>query len=195
MLDVIVLDIDTEARRLSLGHKQIEENPWDTFSTIFFENSVHQGTMVSMDEKGGMVQFAYGVEAFVPKKQLQQADGKALRLEDKADFKIIEFNKENRRIVASHARTWQEAKDKERSGEEQEVAKYQAKSKQDSSNDSGIMGELSALSDLREQILAGEQKAAREAMNKLDKQPSEAASAPEAQSESDTSASDSETNA
>jgi len=195
MLDVIVLDIDTEARRLSLGHKQIEENPWDTFSTIFFENSVHQGTMVSMDEKGGMVQFAYGVEAFVPKKQLQQADGKALRLEDKADFKIIEFNKENRRIVASHARTWQEVKDKERSGEEQEVAKYQAKSKQDSSNDSGIMGELSALSDLREQILAGEQKAAREAMNKLDKQPSEAASGSEPAAESDTTASDSETNA
>jgi small subunit ribosomal protein S1 len=194
MLDVIVLDIDTEARRLSLGHKQIEENPWDTFSTIFFENSVHQGTMVSMDEKGGMVQFAYGVEAFVPKKQLQQADGKALRLEDKADFKIIEFNKENRRIVASHARTWQEVKDKERTGEEQEVAKYQAKSKQDSSNDSGIMGELSALSDLREQILAGEQKAARDAMEKLDK-PSEAASAPEPQAEADTAASDSETNA
>jgi len=194
MLDVIVLDIDTEARRLSLGHKQIEENPWDTFSTIFFENSVHQGTMVSIDEKGGMVQFAYGVEAFVPKKQLQQVDGKALRLEDKADFKIMEFNKENRRIVASHARTWQEAKDKERSGEEQEVAKYQAKSKQDSSNDSGIMGELSALSDLREQILAGEQKAAQDAMDKLDK-PSEAASGPESQAEADTAASDSETNA
>nr|MBM3932111.1 30S ribosomal protein S1 [Sphingomonadales bacterium] len=194
MLDVIVLDIDTEARRLSLGHKQIEENPWDTFSTIFFENSVHQGTMVSIDEKGGMVQFAYGVEAFVPKKQLQKADGKALRLEDKADFKIMEFNKENRRIVASHARTWQEAKDKERSGEEQEVAKYQAKSKQDSSNDSGIMGELSALSDLREQILAGEQKAAQDAVDKLDK-PSEAASVPESQAEADTAASDSETNA
>ncbi len=168
MLDVIVLDIDTESRRLSLGHKQIEENPWDTFSTIFFENSLHQGTIVSIDDKGGMVQFSYGVEAFVPKKQLQQADGKALRLEEKAEFKIIEFNKENRRIVASHARTWQEAKDKERSGEEQEVAKYQAKAKQDSSNDSGTMGELSALSDLREQILAGEKKAARDAMDKLD---------------------------
>jgi len=125
---------------------------------------------------------------------LQQVDGKALRLEDKADFKIMEFNKENRRIVASHARTWQEAKDKERSGEEQEVAKYQAKSKQDSSNDSGIMGELSALSDLREQILAGEQKAAQDAMDKLDK-PSEAASGPESQAEADTAASDSETNA
>lgn len=183
MLDVIVLDIDVEARRLSLGHKQIEENPWDTFSTIFFENSVHQGTMVSTDEKGGMVQFAYGVEAFVPKKQLQQVDGKSLRLEDKADFKIIEFNKENRRIVASHARTWQEAKDKERSGEEQEVAKYQAKTKQNSSNDSGIMGELSALSDLREQILAGEKKTAREATNKLKVQ--DASAAPEEQAGSE----------
>ncbi|MBM3446744.1 MAG: 30S ribosomal protein S1 [Bacteroidetes bacterium] len=194
MLDVIVLGIETEARRLSLGHKQIEENPWDTFSTIFFENSVHQGTMVSIDEKGGMVQFAYGVEAFVPKKQLQQADGKALRLEDKADFKIIEFNKENRRIVASHARTWQEAKDKERSGEEQEVAKYQAKAKQDSSNVSGIMGESSALSDLREQILAGEQKVAQDAMDKMDKL-GEASSAPEPQAEIDPAASASETNA
>lgn len=183
MLDVIVLDIDVEARRLSLGHKQIEENPWETFSTIFFENSVHQGTMVSTDEKGGMVQFAYGVEAFVPKKQLQQVDGKSLRLEDKADFKIIEFNKENRRIVASHARTWQEAKDKERSGEEQEVAKYQAKTKQNSSNDSGIMGELSALSDLREQILAGEKKTAREATNKLKVQ--DASAAPEEQAGSE----------
>jgi small subunit ribosomal protein S1 len=185
MLDVIVLDIDTEARRLSLGHKQIEENPWDTFSTIFFENSVHQGTLVSVDEKGGMAQFAYGVEAFIPKKQLQQADGMPLRLEDKADFKIIEFNKENRRIVASHARIWQEAKDKVRSGEEQELAKYQAKSKQDASMDSGIMGELSALSDLREQILAGEKKAARAAKDKLDGQPyvlAAEAAAPEAES-------------
>jgi len=106
MLDVIVLEIDTEARRLSLGHKQLEENPWDTFATIFFENSVHQGTIVSVDNKGGMVQFSYGVEAFVPKKQMLQADNKSLKVEDKADFKIIEFNKENRRIVASHARTW-----------------------------------------------------------------------------------------
>jgi small subunit ribosomal protein S1 len=168
MLEVVVLDIDTEARRLSLGHKQIEENPWDTFSTIFFENSVHQGTVVTVEEKGAMVQFAYGVEAFVPKKQMLQADGKPLKVEDKADFKIIEFNKENRRIVASHARTWQEAKDKEKAGEEQEVAKYQAKATQDAASESGIMGELSALSDLREQILEGEQKAAEEAKRKLD---------------------------
>jgi len=114
---------------------------------------------------------------------LQQVDGKSLRLEDKADFKIIEFNKENRRIVASHARTWQEAKDKERSGEEQEVAKYQAKTKQNSSNDSGIMGELSALSDLREQILAGEKKTARESTNKLKVQ--DASAAPEEQAGSE----------
>ena len=167
MLDVIVLEIDTEARRLSLGHKQLEENPWDTFATIFFENSVHQGTIVSVDDKGGMVQFAYGVEAFVPKKQMLQADNKSLKVEDKADFKIIEFNKENRRIVASHARTWQETKDKEKAGEEKEVARYQAKAQQDSA-DSGIMGELSALSDLRDQILEGEKKAAREAMRKLE---------------------------
>ncbi len=174
MLEVVVLDIDTEARRLSLGHKQIEENPWDTFSTIFFENSVHQGTVVTVEEKGAMVQFAYGVEAFVPKKQMLQADGKPLKVEDKADFKIIEFNKENRRIVASHARTWQEAKDKEKAGEEQEVAKYQAKATQDAASESGIMGELSALSDLREQILEGEQKAAEEAKRKLDEARGEA---------------------
>lgn len=111
ILDVIVLEIDTEARRISLGHKQLEENPWDTFATIFFENSVHQGTIVSVDDKGGMVQFAYGVEAFVPKKQMLQADNKSLKVEDKADFKIIEFNKENCSIVASHVRTWLETAD------------------------------------------------------------------------------------
>jgi small subunit ribosomal protein S1 len=103
-----------------------------------------------------------------------QADGKPLKVEDKADFKIIEFNKENRRIVASHARTWQEAKDKEKAGEEQEVAKYQAKATQDAASESGIMGELSALSDLREQILEGEQKAAEEAKRKLDEARGEA---------------------
>ena len=104
-MDVSVLEIDAENRRLSLGHKQLEENPWDVFETIFTEDSVHKGTVLSVNDKGAVIGLPYGVEGFNPSKHLIKADKKQAQVEEVLDFKVIEFNKDSKRIVVSHART------------------------------------------------------------------------------------------
>jgi small subunit ribosomal protein S1 len=96
-IEVVVLEIDKENRRLSLGHKQLEENPWDVFETIFSEGSVHQGTIISINDKGGVVTLPYGVEGFAPTKHLAKADGTQAKVEEALDFKVIEFSKENKK--------------------------------------------------------------------------------------------------
>src|SRR5246127_951444 len=109
-MDVSVLEIDAENRRLSLGHKQLEENPWDVFETIFTEGSVHKGTVLSVNDKGAVIGLPYGVEGFNPSKHLIKADKKQAQVEEVLDFKVIEFNKDSKRIVVSHARTHEEEK-------------------------------------------------------------------------------------
>jgi small subunit ribosomal protein S1 len=109
-LDVVVLELDEENRKLSLGHKQLEENPWDTFETIFTEGSVHEGTVIKVGDKGDIVALQYGVEGFCPNKHSVKEDGSALKVDEVAEFKIIEFNKENKRLVISHSRIWEDAK-------------------------------------------------------------------------------------
>src|SRR5690606_5957025 len=101
---------DVENRKLSLGHKQLEENPWDTFETIFTLDSIHEGTVTKVTDKGALVNLPYGVEGFVPTKHLAKEDGTTLKVDDVAEFRIIEFNKDSKRIVVSHACIWEEAK-------------------------------------------------------------------------------------
>ena len=113
-LEVIVLEIDTESRRLSLGHKQLEENPWDAFEGTFTVGSVHEGTITELVEKGAVVQLEYGVEGFVASKQLQKEDGSKAQEGEKLAFKVLEFNKDSHRIVLSHTRTFEEPERKER---------------------------------------------------------------------------------
>ncbi len=108
-LEVVVLEIDKDNRRLSLGHKQLEENPWDVFETIFTEGSVHEGTIVQMLEKGAVVQLEYGVEGFATPKHLVKEDGSHAALNEKLPFKVIEFNKDSKRIILSHSRTFEDA--------------------------------------------------------------------------------------
>jgi small subunit ribosomal protein S1 len=104
-IDVIVLDVDVENRRLSLGHKQLEENPWDVFETVFTVGSVHQGTIVSANDKGAVVQLPYGVEAFCPNKHLMKEEGGNAKVEETLDFKVLEFNKDSKKIIVSHRNT------------------------------------------------------------------------------------------
>jgi small subunit ribosomal protein S1 len=104
-IDVIVLDVDVENRRLSLGHKQLEENPWDVFETVFTVGSDHQGTIISANDKGAVVQLPYGVEAFCPNKHLMKADGTNAKVEETLDFKVLEFNKDSKKIIVSHRNT------------------------------------------------------------------------------------------
>lgn len=108
-IDVVVLEIDKDNRRLSLGHKQLEENPWEVFETVFTPGSVHQGTITEMLDKGAVVQLPYGVEGFATPKHLIKADGSQAKVDEKLDFKVIEFNKDSKRIILSHSRTFEEA--------------------------------------------------------------------------------------
>lgn len=106
-IDVVVLEIDKENRRLSLGHKQLEENPWDVFATVFTEGSVHEGTITEMMDKGAVVQLEYGVEGFATPKHLTKEDGSHAKEGEKLPFKVIEFNKDSKRIILSHSRTFE----------------------------------------------------------------------------------------
>jgi small subunit ribosomal protein S1 len=107
-LEVVVLEVDADNRRLSLGHKQLEENPWDVFESIFTLNSIHEGTVMNVNEKGGaVISLPYGVEGFAPKSHLQKEDKTIAKGDEKLQFKVIEFSKENKKKVVSHLRTWQ----------------------------------------------------------------------------------------
>ncbi len=108
-IEVVVLEIDKDNRRLSLGHKQLEENPWNVFETVFTDGSVHEGTIIEMLDKGAVVQLEYGVEGFATPKHLVKQDGSHAQLNEKLAFKVIEFNKDSKRIILSHSRTFEDA--------------------------------------------------------------------------------------
>ena len=164
-LDVVVLELDEDNRKLSLGHKQLEENPWETFETIFTLDSIHDGTVLKVTEKGAIIALPYGVEGFAPSKHTVKEDGALLKAEDTAEFKIIEFNKESKRIVISHSRIWEEAKaearNEERSQKQKEVkATSSAVKKVKESVEKSTLGDLGVLAQLKEQMEGAENKAA-----------------------------------
>ena len=149
-IDVVVLEVDSENRRLSLGHKQLEENPWDTFETIFYLHSKHEGTVVGVNDKGANVQLQYGIEGFAPKRHLVRENGGKIKDGDALVFEVIEFNKENKSIVLSHTNTWK-ADDKVKAAEDQVVRDRANKSTKapNKSNEKSTLGELDAFSDLK----------------------------------------------
>ena len=156
-LDVVVMDIDNDNRKLTLGHKQIEEDPWDSFENVFPVGSVHEATLLNIDDKGGIVLLPYGLEAFAPKKHLAKESGGFVAADEKASFKVIEFNRNDKRILVSHARIWEEEKleaiegeKKEKKAERESTAKV-VKNMQKSVEKS-TLGDLSALSDLKEKM-------------------------------------------
>ena len=110
-IDVVVLEVDAENRRLSLGHKQLEENPWDVYETLFTVGSVHQGKIVNLNDKGATVILPYEVEAFAPMRHLDKEDKSKARNGETLDFKVIEFNKDSKKIIVSHTRTFQDGQD------------------------------------------------------------------------------------
>lgn len=155
--DVIVLEIDQENRRLSLGHKQLEENPWDTFETVFTVGSIHQGTIVSFFDKGATVALEYGIEGFAPTKALVKEDGTTAKAEEKLDFKVIEFNKGAKKIVLSHTRIAEDAKRvangeviKEKAAEAESTKKAVKKIK--ASVEKTTLGDISSLASLKKEM-------------------------------------------
>ena len=154
-IEVIVLDVDEENRRLSLGHKQLEENPWDVFESIFTIGSIQQGTIISTSDKGVVVSLPYGVEGFCPNRHLKKEDGSNAKMEETIDFKVIEFSKENKKIILSHSRIWEDKVAAEREVET-EVKEKAAKStkravKQINDNvERTTLGDLDVFAELKE---------------------------------------------
>lgn len=156
-LEVVVLELDEENRKLSLGHKQLEENPWDTFETIFTVDSIHEGTVLKVSDKGAIVALAYGVEGFCPNKHSVKQDGTSLKVDDVDQFKVIEFNKEAKRIVISHSRIWEDERAEARV-EEFNARKKEAKAssgavkKVKDSVEKSTLGDLDVLAQLKQQM-------------------------------------------
>lgn len=159
-LDVVILGIDKEARKLSLGHKQIEEDPWDTFSTVFPVGSEHIGTIIRRDDKGAVVALPYGIEAFAPNKFLRKEDGTSAQLDEKLSFRIIEFDRNDKRIVVSHSEVAHAKKSAEdqanKQAEEKQVeesrAVIEALNKANEESKDTLGGAFDALQSLRDKM-------------------------------------------
>jgi len=128
-IDVVVLEVDAENRRLSLGHKQLEDNPWDVYESLFTIGSVHQGTIQSMNDKGATVILPYEVEGFAPMRYLDKADKSKAHAGETLDFKVLEFSKESKKIILSHSRTWQDGTTDEHATAENDEAKAERATK------------------------------------------------------------------
>ncbi|MGL5318202.1 MAG: 30S ribosomal protein S1 [Bacteroidales bacterium] len=154
-IDVQVLEIDKDNRRLSLGHKQLEENPWDVFETVFTVDSIHEGTIIEMLDKGAVVALPYGVEGFATPKHLVKEDGAQAQVEEKLDFKVIEFNKDAKRIIVSHSRIHEDATRSEKN-EEKKAARKAAPKKEASvaqpAMEKTTLGDIEELAALKDKL-------------------------------------------
>jgi small subunit ribosomal protein S1 len=173
-IDVQVLEIDKANRRLSLGHKQIEENPWDVLETMFTVDSIHEGVIVEMMDKGAVISLPYGVEGFATPKHLVKEDGSQAQVDEKLSFKVIEFNKDAKRIILSHSRIHEDAKRAEKApaesaGEAPKKAAARKPKKEESTPAQNIekttLGDIQSLADLKDQLVS----AAAEKMEKAEK--------------------------
>lgn len=156
-LDVMVLEVDLENRRLSLGHKQLDENPWDTFETIFTVGSVHEGTVLKIEDKSATIALPYGVEGYAPIKQLQREDKTTVKEDEVVEFKVTEFNKENKRIVVSHTALWKadaieekKVDEKKRTDDKDKATK--AAKKLNESNEKSTFADVEGLAALKAQL-------------------------------------------
>ena len=157
-MEVMVLEIDRDSRRISLGHKQLEENPWDVFETTFGEGSVHQGTIIDMKDKSGIVSLPYGVEGICPAKHLKKEDGSQAKVEETLEFKVIEFNKEAKKIVVSHTRLFEEGTDKPatpKKGAKGGSATDNAVKAVNQTSEKSTLGDIDALAELKEKMEKG----------------------------------------
>ncbi|HOS89899.1 MAG TPA: 30S ribosomal protein S1 [Prolixibacteraceae bacterium] len=160
-IEVVVLDIDKENRRLSLGHKQLEENPWDVFETIFTADSIHEGTIVELMDKGAVIALPYGVEGFATPRHLVKEDGTPVRMDEKLEFKVIEFNKSAKRIIVSHSRVYEDEKRSEENARKKSEGRATKKAMKIIADaaEKTTLGDISDLAALKTQMEADEKKA------------------------------------
>ena len=156
-IDVMVLEIDKENRRLSLSHKQLEENPWDVFETIFKVGSIHEGTITEMLDKGAVISLPYGVEGFATPKHLVKEDGTQAKKDEKLPFKVIEFNKDAKRIILSHSRIFED-KQKDENRKAHKGNKREEEPMINNTIEKTTLGDISQLAELKAKLEKGEQK-------------------------------------
>ncbi len=160
-IDIMILGIDKDNRKLQLGHKQLEEDPWNTLEDTFAIGTIHEGTVIRKDDKGAVVQLPYGLEGFAPNRHLNKEDGGQVNAEENNQFMVIEFDRNEKRIVISHTRTWEAAK-----AEEREAVKKEAKADADKTKkavktiqgkvEKATLGDLGVLAELKKKMEGGE---------------------------------------
>jgi small subunit ribosomal protein S1 len=156
-IDVVILGIDKENRKLQLGHKQLEEDPWNSLQDVFAIGSVHEGTVLRKDDKGAIVQLSYGLEGFAPNRHLAKEDGKSVNADETAEFMVIEFDRNEKRIVLSHARIWEQAAADEKDAARKEARVEADKTKKavkslQSKVEKPTLGDLGALAQIKEKL-------------------------------------------
>lgn len=156
-IDVVILGIDKENRKLQLGHKQLEEDPWNALQDTFAVGTVHEGTVIRRDDKGGIVQLPYGLEGFAPNRHLTKEDGKSMGADETSQFMVIEFDRNEKRIVVSHTRIWEQSKVEEKEALRKEARTEADKTKKAVKNIQGkvekaTLGDLGALAEIKEKL-------------------------------------------
>ena len=143
-IDVVVLELDVDGRKLSLGHKQTKENPWEKYANEFAVDTVHKVSISEIVDKGATIKFNEDVIAFVPSRHMEKQDGSKLKSGEEAEFKIIEFNKEFKRVVASHTNLFKE--------KEKKIYKKASRKIKEANSEKTTLGDLDALADLKEKM-------------------------------------------
>lgn len=160
-IDVVILNIDKDNRKLQLGHKQLEEDPWNTLQDTFAIGTTHEGTVTRKDDKGAIVQLPYGLEGFAPNRHLAKEDGKSIVADETAEFMVIEFDRNEKRIVLSHTRIWEQSKAEEKDAALKEKKAEAAKTKKVVKDIQGkvektTLGDLGVLAQLKKKMEGGE---------------------------------------
>jgi small subunit ribosomal protein S1 len=160
-IDVIIMGIDKDNRKLQLGHKQLEEDPWNALQDTFAIGTIHEGHVIKRDDKGAVVQLPYGLEGFAPNRHLSKEDGKSIAADENAQFMVIEFDRNEKRIVLSHTRIWEQAKT-----EEKEAARKEARTEAESTRkavknvqqkvEKATLGDLGVLAELKKKMESGD---------------------------------------
>lgn len=156
-IEVMILSIDKDGRKLQLGHKQIEEDPWNSLEDTFAIGSIHEGTVVRKDDKGAVVQLPYGLEGFAPARHLTKEDGKTITADEVINFMVIEFDRSDKRILLSHTRLWEQEKEVEKQAHQKERKAENESTKKavktiQSKVEKATLGDLSALADLKAKL-------------------------------------------
>jgi small subunit ribosomal protein S1 len=162
-IEVVVLEIDKENRRLSLGHKQLEENPWDVFEGVFTIDSVHEGTVMEVFDKGAVIALPYGVEGFATPKHMVKEDGTMAKVDEKLMFKVIEFNKSAKKIIVSHSRVFEDEKKSTEAPVKKTEGETPKKStrKPKSNAEKTTLGDITQLAALKEEMEEKQNKASK----------------------------------